>query len=394
MPDDFAQLAEVIGNAAVASSSAQRLKAWWIYRMLFTPDPLTEKLTLMWHNHFATSNLKVDDLAAMRAQNELFRKHCRAPFAELLSAVVHDPAMLVWLDADSNRKGRPNENLARELMELFTLGIGNYSEEDVKQAARALTGWTLRQGAFHENVQHHDDGEKTILDRRGMWQGDDLLRMLLERPETSRRLAWRICQVLMGEGVVDETALDELAEGLREHNLSIHWAVETVLRSTAFFAETNIGARVSDPVEFIVGTARALEIFDPPPSTLLLAEWAGRLGQDLFSPPNVGGWTGGRDWLSSRSVVARANYAAALVEGRLSTHAALPPLTRLVERHADAKNLESTIDFLSQLLLGERLGSGSRGKILSLVSKKTGSPDEQTRWALALMLALPEAQLA
>jgi uncharacterized protein (DUF1800 family) len=162
VPDDFDVMSRVIGDAAVASDNADRLKAWWIYRMLFGPDPLTERLALVWHDHFATSNLKVNDLTMMRRQNELFREFGRAPFGELLTPVAHDPAVLVWLDAPANRKGHANENLAREIMELFTLGIGHYTEEDIKEAARALTGWSVVGGEFREIAAHHDDGEKTL----------------------------------------------------------------------------------------------------------------------------------------------------------------------------------------------------------------------------------------
>src|SRR5205085_10392276 len=142
-----------------------------------------------WHNHFATSNAKVEDLAAMRHQNELFRRHARAPFGALLAGVVRDPALLVWLDAPANRREHPNENLARELMELFTLGLGPYTEADVKEAARALTGWTVADGRFREDAARHDDGEKTVLGRAGRWGGDDLVALLLDHPATARRLA-------------------------------------------------------------------------------------------------------------------------------------------------------------------------------------------------------------
>ena len=137
MPADFAAFADSLADRALAAPDSSRLKGWWVYRMLFGPDPLTERLTLLWHGHFATSNAKVDNLALMRRQNETLRSLCRAPFGKLLHAMLHDPALLVWLDAQENAKGRPNENLARELMELFTLGIGPYSEDDIKQAARA-----------------------------------------------------------------------------------------------------------------------------------------------------------------------------------------------------------------------------------------------------------------
>ena len=210
VPEDFettaAQLAET------ASFDTLRTKAWWVYRMFFGPDPLGERLTLLWHNHFATSNAKVNNLDAMREQNRLFRKLARAPFGKLLNAVVRDHALLYWLDAQTNRKGHPNENLARELMELFTLGIGRYTETDVKEAARALTGWAVSakvadqgfvrmgaEGKYHEDPAQHDDGEKTILGRKGHWKGTDLVKMLLEHPATAQRLAVRLCEQFMGE---------------------------------------------------------------------------------------------------------------------------------------------------------------------------------------------------
>src|SRR5262249_40564255 len=240
LAEEFEEVALALARDA---ESAPHLKAACIYRMYGGPDPLGERLTLLWHNHFATSNEKVRDLAAMRRQNDLFRKHGRGPFGDLLVTVVHDPALLIWLDAQANRLGKPNENLARELMELFTLGIGHYTEADVKEAARALTGWTVAGATFREDAGRHDRGDKTILGRTGKWKGDDLVRMLLGHPATARRLAWRLCDWLMGEGAVGGPALDALAAGLRAHDLDVGWAVATVLRSRAFFAEKNLGSR-------------------------------------------------------------------------------------------------------------------------------------------------------
>lgn len=349
---DFESVAAVIGNAAVDSGSADRLKAWWLYRCLFSPHPLAERLAFVWHNHFATSNLKVNDLRLMKLQNETFRQRAFAPFGELLSAVVHDPALLEWLDATSNRKQHPNENLARELMELFTLGIGHYSEEDIKQAARALTGWTVRQGEFRTLPAVHDDEPKTILGRTGNFSGDDLVTMLAEHPATSRRIAWRLAGEFFGEGVVDDAALSELADGLRRHNLDVRFGVETILRSELFFNERNIGTRVCDPVSFIVGPLRALECGRDPPSTLVLAEWVARMGQDLFYPPNVGGWAGGRAWLSTRNVVSRANSMAALVDGSLHTPARPPDLAALAAMHTKERDVPGAARFFSRLLHG------------------------------------------
>ena len=388
--DGFDQMASTIGDAARASGSPGRLKAWWLYRMLMTPDPLGERLTLMWHNHFATSNRKVQDLVQMREQNELFRKHARAPFEELLTAVVKHPAMLVWLDADSNRKGHPNENLARELMELFALGIGNYTEDDVKEAARALTGWTVVGNQFGFREARHDDGEKTVCGKRGSLTGDDLLEALLDHPATSRRLAWRICHTFMGQGVVDEPAFAQLADGLRSQRLDIGWALETVLRSQLFFSDENLRTRVLGPVEYIVGALAALELRDPPPSTLLLAEWAARMGQDLFYPPNVGGWNKGRAWLASRTIVARANFASALAAGGLWHPAREPDLEDLLRRHREATDLDEGVSWFAKLFWGDASPSVVDEVVTAVDTADSLRPLSST---VALLLAHPESQL-
>ena len=215
--------------------------------MLFGPDPLTERLTLMWHGHFATSNLKVNDLALMRRQNETLRSLCRAPFGQLLRAMLRDPALLIWLDAPDNTKGHPNENLARELMELFTLGIGPYSEDDVKQAARALTGWRFVGDEVRLIPSRHDTGTTTILGRTAAFDSDGLAALLLDHPATSRRLAWRLCHEFFGEGAVDDRAIEALAEGLRAHDLDIGWGIATMLRSRLFFDVANLGRRIAEP---------------------------------------------------------------------------------------------------------------------------------------------------
>jgi uncharacterized protein (DUF1800 family) len=348
----------------------------------------------MWHNHFATSIQKVADPALMRKQNETCRRLARRPFGELLEAMVHDPALLVWLDAPANRKGHPNENLARELMELFTLGIGHYSESDVKETARALTGWTVTDGEFREAAARHDDGEKTLLGHSGRWAGADVVRILLDAPSTARRLAWRLCDTLMGEGAVGKADLDALAEGLRARRLDVGWGVETVLRSRAFFAEPNIRTRVLGPVEYVVGTARSLELLDPPPSTLVLADWCARLGQDVFNPPNVGGWPGGRSWLSARSLIGRANFAAALVEGRgVGRDGSLDPIA-LAGRHGRGRNTADAIRFCAELLRGGRLDDHQLSR---LGPSRGGDPKcwdaEAARGAAARLIAAPESQI-
>jgi uncharacterized protein (DUF1800 family) len=388
------QTIDGLADAAVASRDPNRLKAWWVYRMLLGPDPLGERLTLMWHNHFATSNAKVDNLAAMRQQNETLRRLARARFGDLLTALMHDPALLRWLDADSSRKRHPNENLGRELMELFTLGVGHYTEKDVKEAARALTGWSLSNDVFHEDPSEHDDGDKVILGHKGRWRGMDLVQMLLEHPATARRLAWRICELLMGEGTVSDAGLDELADGLRRHELDIGWAVQTVLRSAAFFAPANLGTRVLGPVEYVIGVARALELSEPPPSTLVLADWIARLGQDLFYPPNVGGWTSGRGWISAHTLIARSNFAAAVVDGGLSLDGEPLPVLRLAKQHGQGERWDAVITFYCRLLLGSSPEAGWRDKLLESLGRPRQDDPQTLRRAVALILASPAVQLA
>lgn len=349
--DDFDSLQQLIGDAAVSSGDINRLKAWWFYRILYSGDPLTERMTLMWHNHFATSHLKVANVAMMKRQNDLLREHSMGKFGDLLRAVVKDAAMMVWLDAKANRKDKPNENLARELMELFTLGVEHYSETDVKEVARALTGWTTRDNAFTEVDAYHDEVEKQILGQQGDFDGDDVLNILLGQDSVATRIASRLCEVFFGENVLGEEAIEELAVGLREHDLDLGWAVETILRSQAFYDDDNMGSRVLDPIGFMVGPLRSLEMLDPPPSTLLLAEWSAKLGQDLFYPPNVFGWPGGRSWLTTRTMIGRANFIHTLCSGELHRPGRPFSMTGLARKYGVTGQAAQT-RFASVLLLG------------------------------------------
>ncbi len=393
IPAEFARTADLLGDAAASASDARRLQAWWLYRALFTPDPLCERLTLMWHDHFATSQLKVDDVGAMRAQNETFRRMGRGPFRTLLREMLRDPALLDWLDAPSNRKGKPNENLARELLELFTLGVGRYNEDDIKGTARALTGLSVVQGQFQTRVRDHDDGEKTVLGKTARFDADSLADHLVSQPAAADRIARRICATFLGEGVADDDSRSKLADQLRGDDLHVGRTVETVLRSELFFSARNLHARVCDPVGFVIGTSRAIELFDPPPSTLLLAEWTARLGQELFYPPNVGGWPGGRGWLSGRAVVARANFAAALAAGRLNSDVTPPDLPSLAVRRAHAHEPSDALGFFGELLTGRRPDRTAIRSITRSAESLGEAEPDRINHAVGLLLAGPEAQL-
>ena len=387
VPDNFSSISDLIGNSAADSPNADRLKAWWIYRCLFSPNPLQERLTFMWHNHFATSNLKVDNLRQMKRQNEVFREQSLSPFGDLLSETLHDAAILVWLDAPANRKGHPNENLGRELMELFTLGVGHYSERDVKEAARALTGVTVRDGEFRFEERKHDSEAKTILGETKSYNLDQLSETLLSHPATSQRLAWRLTGEFFGEGIISQKAISELAQQLEQSQLDIRSTVETILHSELFFSDANINSRVSDPLSFLITPLRALEVFEHPPSTILLADWLRKLGLDLFYPPNVGGWDGGRTWLNTRTIIGRTNYIAALLNGEI--HRPVRPIDLTTQPESDQSNHPDE-EFAEQMALLLR-GSVSNEDLKSAMTS-TNDSDFRKHFLVELM-AQPRAHL-
>jgi uncharacterized protein (DUF1800 family) len=380
---EFDATAGLLFDAAVTQGEIGRLKAGWFYRFLFGPHPLLEKMTLLWHDHFATANSKVGDAGLMRRQNDTLRAHAFGKFADLLNAAVREPAVLLYLDAPTNRKGHANENLARELMELFTLGVGHYTEADVKEAARCLTGWGVDDGKFVELTERHDAGEKTVLGQKGKFDGKQLVDLLVKRPAVADRIVKKLARQFFGDRGVSADAAKQLSDGLRERNLDIGWAVGTVLKSRLFFEETNLRTRVLMPVEYVVGSARLLELFDPAPSTLAMADWSARSGQDVFDPPNVGGWPVGKKWVHSRSLIARANYATAIVSGPDSGRAAAYDPVALAKRHGFGVTPADLLTFHHRLVFGTDPTADTRKRL---------EPLEPAKMVTAL-LSSPEAQL-
>ena len=388
---EFDVLSDSIAESAVASTTPKRLQAWWIYRMLRSADPLGERLTLMWHNHFATSNRKVKNLGLMRQQNDLFRTKGRGRFEDLLSSVVKHPAMLLWLDADSNRKGRANENLAREMLELFTLGVGNFTEQDVKHSARALTGWAVIQDQFEYREARHDDGELEILGKSKPFTGDQLIELLLKHPSTAKRITWRLCKTFMSESFVqsDKAAVEELAKGLIDNDLNIEWAVATILNSEFFFRDSNIRSKVLGPAEYVIGVVRSLELSDPPPRTIVLSDWLSRIGLDLFYPPNVGGWSEGRSWPGSRQVIARSNFASSLSDGKLRSNTDDDWLEQLLAGHAVGNEIGEKVSWLAKLLWGV-VPESTVAEVVEQIAAKKVKAESQSAAAVQLLLSRPE----
>jgi uncharacterized protein (DUF1800 family) len=283
------------------------LRAWWLREMIETSSPLTERMTLFWHNHFATSQQKVRSPQLMYRQNALLRRESAGNFATLLHAIGKDPAMLVYLDNAQNRKQAPNENFAREVMELFTLGEGHYSEHDIKEAARAFTGWSIDRetGEFTYRRVWHDYGEKTVLGRTGRMDGDDVIDTLLARPQTARFIAAKVWREFVSP-TPDAAEVSRWAEVFREARYEVKPLLRAVLTSDAFWSDANRGALVKSPVDLVVGTLRTFGIrpVDLRPAVFACAA----LGQNPFAPPNVKGWPGGDAWIDSATLLGRREF--------------------------------------------------------------------------------------
>lgn len=280
------------------------LRAWWLRQMLTTPSPFTEKMTLFWHNHFVSSQRKVRSPQLMYRQNVLLRQHALGNFGELLHAVSKDPAMVIYLDSASNRKGRPNENFAREVMELFTLGEGHYTERDVKEAARAFTGWSIdpETGGFVFRRFQHDDGMKTVLGTSGQLDGDALLDILLAQPQTAEFIVAKLWREFVSP-TPDPQEVRRIARAFRDSRYDIKTALRALLVSDAFYAPQNRAALIKSPVDLVVGTLRQFRFTMGEPLPFVFA--VNQFGQNLFAPPNVKGWPGGDAWIDSSTLLAR-----------------------------------------------------------------------------------------
>ena len=283
------------------------LRAWWVREMLSTPSPLTERMTLFWHNHFTSGQDKVQYPQQMAQQNMLLRRDALGNFGELLHDVAKDPAMLQYLDGASNRKGKPNENFAREVMELFTLGEGHYTQRDVSEAARAYTGWSLDPDtqAYVWRANQHDDGDKTVLGQTGPFDGDQVLDILLARPETATFVTTKLWREFVSD-TPDPARIAPIAAQFRASHYDIKVALRGLFMSDAFWDDGDRGVLVKSPVEFVVGTLRAFDIgYD---NTAPFAAQIRTLGENLFYPPNVKGWPGGTIWINSSTLLARKQF--------------------------------------------------------------------------------------
>lgn len=375
----------------------QAYEAWWLERMLAGEDPLRERMTLFWHGFFTSSYVDVRRSHEMIAQHTLLRENALESYAAMLRGIVRDPAMLRYLNNDQNRRQEPNENLARELLELFSLGEGNYGEQDIREIARALTGYAVApDGEFRFVPRLHDRGPKEILGVRGRHDADAVVGILLRQKACARHVAGRILAYLEGLPP-DEARLEEYAAVLRRGDYALTPFLETLFLDPRFYRDEIVGARVASPIDFLIGMCRRLDVRPP---LRLIAMASGNLGQALFQPPNVKGWEEGPAWITTASMLQRGNVAGMLL-GTIDfgERSALPeapagPLARLrgLAGAGDPFRPEGEQDGEMEESMGGAPESGMQGRPMRPAgAAPQDGANAQQRFARELVRALGEA---
>jgi uncharacterized protein (DUF1800 family) len=396
----FQSLFEQLNGRLMNFADGVTCQAWWVNRMVATRVPLREKLTLFWHGHFATSINKVGEARLMMQQIDTLRQHAWGNFRDLVLAVARDPAMLVWLDSESSTKEHPNENFARELMELFTCGIGNYTEQDVLEAARAFTGWHRNGNQFVFNAEAHDFGTKTILGKRGKFNGQDVIDILMAHPATPKFIARKLLR-FFACSEPEEAVVAEAAEVFDRCQLNVKWFLRELFLSEYFYSQTCYRQRITSPVELVVGTVRTLGVRLP---AYDLVYQQSAMGQELLAPPNVKGWDGEQKWIHSTSLAARSNFARTIAELNSGGDTFSPhcPIESIVPPEMAAP--DDVVARLVAVLFDDQLPGETRREVAQfLITTEEGSqPDlfrddlnfrqQKTRELLSILLSLPEYQ--
>ncbi len=381
-----------------------QLQRWWIERMSNTPRPTEEQLTLLWHGHFATRHRDIQDAYLMEQQNNMLRQHANGSFADLAAGIVRDPAMIMFLNNDRNNKQRPNENLARELMELFTLGEGHYTEDDIKQGARALTGYHVDDNDFAFNSRAHDSGQKTILGKTDSFDGDSFVKLLLQNKACAQFIALKLYRHFVADVSDDMDLLDgstrqvvdSLADQLRKENYQIKPVLMTLLKSRHFYDAGIVGKKIKSPVQVVVGTMR--ETGAPMRDDRGVVLSLRLMGQDLFEPPSVAGWEGGRSWINTSTMYLRQNTSAYLITGTSArggfskSDLAYDPMP-LVDGLAD-RSPKSVVDHLCDTMLGQHVPADRREPLVKFMTERDKGVTADALIALLLLItAMPEYQL-
>jgi len=377
------------------------IMTWWLNRMAYGPHPLQEKLTFFWHGHFTTSARDERAASLMWRQNELLRQYAAGNFNPFLHAISKDPAMLDYLNNSQNRKQHPNENYAREVMELFTLGIGNYTEDDVKEGARAFTGWTHDGDEFIFREFQHDYGEKTFLGQTGNFDGDNVLDIILQQPACPKFVAGELFKYLAYDGV-DEPLAAALGDLFYGNQYELRPLIQTILTSRGFYSPECIGVQIKCPVQLLVGTVRMLGLSMPPEQAAISA--LNQMGQVPLMPPNVRGWPGGHLWINTSTLFIRYNTGVWLAGGdvpalsrinrRGDSDRPLPPgLAQGTDFDPQAQGTaDDVVNFWVGRLIQRPIGDDKKQILLSALGDQPNDPDAQRR-VVQLIVSMPEYQL-
>lgn len=364
---------------------------------------LQEKMTLFWHGHFACESKRFDHAAN---QINTIRQYALGNFRDLVLAISKDASMILYLNNQQNRKNKPNENYARELMELFTIGRGNYTEQDVKEAARAFTGWFSDQetGTFKFNERQHDAGSKTFMGKTGNWNGDDIVDLILDRKETATFLATKVYRYFVNEKV-DAENVALLAKVLYQSNYNIETMMQTLFESDWFYAKENVGVKIKSPVELLVGMGKVLNLqFGNAKSVLFPQNY---LGQMLFRPPNVAGWPGGKTWIDNSTLMLRMNFAAVVFQRveltlELKDEAEQAKGGRLknLDISGDIVALSKAFSKEKEAQLGSELTAyilqapfSTQGSFIETLAKESSTTEEQIKAYVLGLMTLPEYQV-
>ncbi len=394
----------------------EEMKLWWLDRMIRTKRPLEEKMTLFWHGLFVSSATTVKNSFFLYKQNDLYRQNATGNYKTLTLSVSKDPCMLQYLNNNQNVKAHPNENYARELMELFTLGIGNYTEKDIKESARSFTGWTNVGDTFVFNRNQHDSDVKTFLGRSGNFTGEDIVDIIFEQPACSAYIATRLLK-FFGTDEPDSTLVAALAGVVREHNYEIRPVLRTLFSSDWFYSPEVMERQIKSPVQLVVGSLRALNVGLVQPRQVDAA--LKLMGQELFNAPTVKGWDGGRAWINTSTLFARYNLPAYLGTGKLPSTGKKPGAADMRGQYEDFESgwnpqedlaaagvstTDGVVDLYIQKLLGTTLDAKKRDELIQYVNA-TGDTrshlndpiapdcDQRVRSLVHLIMSMAEYQL-
>jgi len=389
------------------------MQKWWLRKMIQTARPLQEKMTLFFHGHFATNYRTIENSYHMYLQNELFRKHSVGNVGNLLFQIIRDPAMIAYLDNNDSRKGKANENLARELMELFSLGIGNYTEKDIKEGARALTGYTFNDDEFTFQKNNHDANAKTILGKTGGLDGDDFVTVILQQPACPRFFARKLYAYFVAElppaertddndlDPAQRTVIRSLAQTLASNRYELKPMLRRMFLSEHFYHPRIMGEQIKSPVQLVVGAIRSLNT--PARDLGLLNDALDLMGQNIMYPPSVKGWDGGRSWINTSTVFVRQNMMAYLLTGKKPQgydatadtlkFDAMPLLDELRRSNPGAEtDPGAVVDALLRLTLGGT-PTHARETLLGYLKGRGTISNEHLVGLLLLITAMPEYQL-